>query len=122
MANYTPQEWRNGDPETPLSAARLLHMESGIEGAHDDIAGKADASAIPDVSGLATKAEVTSALAGKADTGDIPDVSGLATKAEMTAALADKADAADIPDVSGLATQAALADLVARVEALETAE
>lgn len=94
---YTPQEWRNGDTDTPLSADRLLHIEQGIEDAHNGIA-------------------------GKADTGDIPDVSGLATKAEVTSALAGKADTADIPDVSGFATQAALADLVARVEALETAE
>lgn len=27
---YNPQQWRNGDPTTPLSAARLLHMEQGI--------------------------------------------------------------------------------------------
>ena len=27
---YTPQEWRNGDPETPLSAERLNHIEQGI--------------------------------------------------------------------------------------------
>lgn len=94
---YTPQEWRNGDTDTPLSADRLLHIEQGIEDAHDGIADKADASAIPDVTGLATKAEMTAGLAGKADT-------------------------ADIPDVSGFATQAALAALVARVEALETAE
>lgn len=119
---YTPQEWRNGDTDTPLSADRLLHIEQGIEDAHDGIAGKADTGDIPDVSGLATKAEVTSALAGKADASAIPDVTGLATKAEMTAGLAGKADTADIPDVSGLATQAALAALVARVEALETAE
>jgi len=27
---YTPQEWRNGDPDTPLTAERLLHIEQGI--------------------------------------------------------------------------------------------
>lgn len=27
---YTPQEWRNGDSETPLSAERLNHIEQGI--------------------------------------------------------------------------------------------
>ena len=32
MAAYTPQEWRNGDPSTPLSAARLNHIEQGIAG------------------------------------------------------------------------------------------
>ena len=29
---YTPQEWRNGDTSTPLSAARLNHIEQGIAG------------------------------------------------------------------------------------------
>lgn len=27
---YTPQEWRNDDPTTPLSADRLNHIEQGI--------------------------------------------------------------------------------------------
>lgn len=30
---YQPQEWRNDDPSTPLSAERLLHMEEGIAAA-----------------------------------------------------------------------------------------
>ena len=29
---YTPQEWRNDDPTTPLSADRLNHIEQGIAG------------------------------------------------------------------------------------------
>ena len=29
---YTPQEWRNDDPSTPLSADRLNHIEQGIAG------------------------------------------------------------------------------------------
>ena len=27
---YTKQQWRDGDSETPLSAARLTHIENGI--------------------------------------------------------------------------------------------
>ena len=27
---YTQQEWYDGDPATPLSGARLTHIESGI--------------------------------------------------------------------------------------------
>lgn len=27
---YTPQEWRDGDEGTPLSAERMLHIENGI--------------------------------------------------------------------------------------------
>lgn len=29
---YVPQEWRNDDEATPLSASRLLHIENGIAG------------------------------------------------------------------------------------------
>jgi hypothetical protein len=31
--SYTPQEWNDDDPATPLTAARVDHMESGIEDA-----------------------------------------------------------------------------------------
>lgn len=33
---YEMQEWRNGDPTTPISAARLLHMEQGIADSVED--------------------------------------------------------------------------------------
>ena len=32
---YVPQEWRNGDAGTPLSADRLTHIEQGIAGTSD---------------------------------------------------------------------------------------
>lgn len=32
---YYKQEWRNNDPSTPISAARLEHMEQGIFDAHE---------------------------------------------------------------------------------------
>lgn len=70
---------------------------------------KADVSAIPDISNLATKGEVSAVdnkLATKADVSAIPDVSGLATKAEVAtvdAKLATKADASAIPSIEGLA-------------------
>lgn len=35
---YSVQEWRDGDPVTPLSAARLRHIEAGIEAAHATVA------------------------------------------------------------------------------------
>lgn len=86
--------------------------------------GKANTSDIPDVSGLATKTEVSNGLALKADKSDtytkqevdnlIPDVSGFATKTELSNGLADKADKSDtytkqevnnlIPDVSNFIT------------------
>ena len=66
---------------------------------------KADVSAIPDVSGLATKAEVTAAVAGV----QVPSIEGLAKITEVEAKLATKADVTAIPDVSGLATKAEVA-------------
>lgn len=60
------------------------------------LATKADVSAIPDISGLLTKAEATTSLASKLE---IPDVSNLATKAEVVSAVSSIV----IPDVSGLA-------------------
>lgn len=73
------------------------------------LATKADVSAIPDISNLATKGEVSAVdnkLATKADVSAIPDVSGLATKAEVAtvdAKLATKVDASAIPSIEGLA-------------------
>ena len=66
------------------------------------LAAKADVTAIPDVSGLATKAEVTAAVAGV----QVPSIEGLAKTTEVEAKLATKADITAIPDVSGLATKA----------------
>ena len=63
---------------------------------------KADVTAIPDVSGLATKQEVTDAVAGV----QVPSIEGLAKTTEVEAKLATKADVTAIPDVSGLATKA----------------
>ena len=62
---------------------------------------KADKNQIPDISGLATKAELEAL--------DIPDVSDLATKQEVTEGLAKKANTEDIPDTSEFITTAALA-------------
>ena len=67
--------------------------------------------AIPDISGLATKQEVSSAsgtLNNKIDTvsAAIPDISNLATKTEVSNVEADvQIVSAAIPDISGLATK-----------------
>ena len=68
-------------------------------------------SELPDVSGLATKAEVTSAVAGV----QVPSIEGLAKTTEVEAKLADYAKTAEVettyakktelPDVSGLAVK-----------------
>ena len=65
---------------------------------------KADVTAIPDVSGLATKAEVTAAIAGV----QVPSIEGLAKATEVDAKLTDYAKKTELPDVSGLATKAEL--------------
>lgn len=94
-------------------------------------------SELPDVSGLATKQEVTDAVAGvqvpsieglakvtdidaklatKADVSAIPNISNLATKEEVSAVdtkLATKADVSAIPDMSGLLTKAEAATSLA---------
>lgn len=77
------------------------------------LAAKADVSAIPDVSGLATKTEVATIdakFATKADVSAIPNIEGLAKTTDIEAAYAKKTE---LPDVSGLATKA-------EVEALKT--
>ena len=86
------------------------------------LAAKADVTAIPDVSGLATKAEVTSAVAAV----QVPSIEGLAKTTEVDAKLADYAKTAEVettyakktelPDVSGLATKQEVTDAVAAVQ------
>ena len=101
----------------------------------DKLATKADVTAIPDVSGLATKQEVTAAVAGitvpsiegLAKTTDVdtkladyakktelPSIEGLAKVTEVDTKLAAKADVSAIPDVSGLATKAEVATVDAK--------
>ena len=69
------------------------------------LAAKADVTAIPDVSGLATKAEVTAAVAGV----QVPSIEGLAKTTEVDTKLADYAKKTELPDVSTLATKAEVA-------------
>lgn len=99
---YEKQTWKNDDPETPLSAARLGHIEDGIAGAD---------SAAATAQSAAEAAQSTADGAATADhTHEIADVNGL------DSALAGKANASSL---SGKADQSALDSLVARVEALE---
>ena len=69
---------------------------------------KADVTAIPDVSGLATKAEVTAAVAGV----QVPSIEGLAKTTEVDAKLADYAKKTELPSVEGLATKAEVTEAV----------
>lgn len=91
---YTKQQWRDGDSETPLSAARLTHIENGIaaKATKGDKGDKGD----PGPAGA------DGAQGPKGDKGD-PGTPGT-----------PGADGAD-----GFPTETQWNDLVARVEALE---
>ena len=91
---YTKQQWRDGDSETPLSAARLTHIEDGIaaKATKGDKGDKGD----PGTDGA------DGAQGPKGDKGD-PGTPGT-----------PGADGAD-----GFPTETQWNDLVARVEALE---
>lgn len=92
---YSKQTWNNKDPETPVSAARLAHMEDGI--------GSADSAA-------ATAQAKADASAPAEHTHSMDDVEGLSS------ALSGKANASSL---SAKADQSALEALEARVAALE---
>ena len=72
----------------------------------DKLAAKADVTAIPDISNLATKEEVSAVdnkLATKADASAIPSIEGLAKTTEVETKLADYAKKTELPSIEGLA-------------------
>ena len=84
-------------------------LEAKVTAVDGKLAEYAKKTELPDVSGLATKAEVTTAVAGV----QVPSIEGLAKTTEVEAKLADYAKTAEVettyakktelPDVSGLA-------------------
>jgi len=90
---------QNSDLSTVAEKVKNVYTKAETD---TKLEAKADVTAIPDVSGLATKAEVTAAVAGV----QVPSIEGLAKTTEVEAKLATKADVTAIPDVSGLATKA----------------
>ena len=90
---------QNSDLSTVAEKVKNVYTKAETD---TKLEAKADVSAIPDVSGLATKAEVTAAVAGV----QVPSIEGLVKTTEVEAKLATKADVTAIPDVSGLATKA----------------
>ena len=123
---------QNSDLTTVAEKVKNVYTKTETD---DKLATKADVTAIPDVSGLATKQEVTAAVAGitvpsiegLAKTTDVdtkladyakktelPSIEGLAKVTEVDTKLAAKADVSAIPDVSGLATKAEVATVDAK--------
>ena len=92
---------QNSDLTTVAEKVKNVYTKAETD---DKLAAKADVTAIPDVSGLATKAEVTAAVAGV----QVPSIEGLAKTTDVETKLADYAKKTELPDVSGLATKAEL--------------
>ena len=80
------------------SDAKLVDYAKKTE-VETKLAAKADITAIPDVSGLATKAEVATAVAGV----QVPSIEGLAKTTEVDAKLVDYAKKTELPSIEGLA-------------------
>ena len=97
---------QNSDLTTVAEKVKNVYTKSETD---DKLAAKADVTAIPDVSGLATKQEVTAAVAGV----QVPSIEGLAKTTDVEATYAKKSE---LPDVSGLATKQEVTAAVAGVQ------
>ena len=97
---------QNSDLTTVAEKVKNVYTKTETD---DKLAAKADVTAIPDVSGLATKQEVTAAVAGV----QVPSIEGLAKTTEVEATYAKKSE---LPDVSGLATKQEVTNAVAAVQ------
>ena len=97
---------QNSDLTTVAEKVKNVYTKSETD---DKLAAKADVTAIPDVSGLATKQEVTAAVAGV----QVPSIEGLAKTTDVEATYAKKSE---LPDVSGLATKQEVTNAVAGVQ------
>lgn len=89
---------QNSDLTTVAEKVKNVYTKAETD---DKLATKADATAIPDISDLATKQEITAAVAGIT----VPSIEGLAKTTDVEATYAKKTE---LPDVSGLATKAEL--------------
>ena len=97
---------QNSDLTTVAEKVKNVYTKTETD---DKLAAKADITAIPDVSGLATKQEVTAAVAGV----QVPSIEGLAKTTDVEATYAKKTE---LPDVSTLATKAEVTAAVAGVQ------
>ena len=101
---------QNSDLTTVAEKVKNVYTKAETD---DKLAAKADVTAIPDVSGLATKAEVAAIT--------VPSVEGLAKTTDVDAKLEAYAKKTELPDVSTLATKQEVTDAVAgiRVPSIE---
>ena len=97
---------QNSDLTTVAEKVKNVYTKTETD---DKLAAKADVTAIPDISGLATKAEVTAAVTGV----QVPSIEGLAKTTDVEATYAKKTE---LPDVSTLATKAEVTAAVAGVQ------
>lgn len=105
IANKVDNVYTKAETDNKLATKADVNAIPSVEGlakATDVETIYAKKSELPDVSGLATKQEVTEAVAGV----QVPSIEGLAKVTEVDTKLAAKADVSAIPDVSGLATKA----------------
>ena len=96
---------QNSDLTTVAEKVKNVYTKAETD---DKLAAKADVTAIPDVSGLATKAEVAAIT--------VPSIEGLAKTTDVDAKLEAYAKKTELPDVSTLATKAEVATAVAGVQ------
>lgn len=87
---------QNSDLTTVAEKVKNVYTKAETD---DKLATKADVTAIPDVSGLATKQEVTTAIADIT----VPSIEGLAKTTDVDTKLADYAKKTELPSVEGLA-------------------
>lgn len=79
------------------------------------IESKADQTSIPNISGLATKQEVTDAVAAV----QVPSIEGLAKTTDVDTKLADYAKKTELPDITTLATKAELAAVESHISTVD---
>ena len=87
---------QNSDLTTVAEKVKNVYTKAETD---DKLATKADVTAIPDVSGLATKQEVTTAIADIT----VPSIEGLAKTTDVDTKLADYAKKTELPSIEGLA-------------------
>ena len=112
IANKVDNVYTKAETDDKLATKADVTAIPSVEGlakATDIETTYAKKSELPDVSGLATKQEVTAAVAGIT----VPSIEGLAKTTDIEAAYAKKTE---LPDVSGLATKAEVTTAVASVQ------